>query len=238
MKKEYSTFGIYRITNTINGKTYIGKTGVNFGDRWDCHRAQLEGGYHDNRHLQAAWDKYGKDAFEFAIVEVVRDVGLLNELEQRYIKEYQDVGLCYNMRSGGDGGSYLGKHLSEDTKRRIGEKNRAHMLGHKASDETKRKMSQSQKKRYESWSDEDRTRWGKKVSECSSGYKWSEESKKRFSQTQQERPNGATLTADDVREIRRLHEMEGLTYSEISNRLGIPRHNVYLIATYRRWKNV
>ena len=40
----YKSFGIYRITNIQNGKSYIGKTGMNFGDRWDCHRAQINGG--------------------------------------------------------------------------------------------------------------------------------------------------------------------------------------------------
>ena len=53
----YDQIGIYRITNLVNGNTYVGKTGMNFGDRWDCHKAQLNGGYHDNPHLQKAWNK-------------------------------------------------------------------------------------------------------------------------------------------------------------------------------------
>lgn len=129
MKSEYKEFGIYRITNIISGKTYIGKTGKNFGERWNCHRAQINGGYHDNPYLQRAWNKYGENSFEFAVVEVVDNVLKLNELEIKYIKKYKDMGLSYNILEGGDGGFLLGSHLSEDAKKRIGEKNRRNMTG-------------------------------------------------------------------------------------------------------------
>ena len=48
----YKEYGIYGIKNIINDKIYIGKTINNFGDRWDCHRGQLRGGYHNNPKLQ------------------------------------------------------------------------------------------------------------------------------------------------------------------------------------------
>ena len=237
MNSIYSTFGIYRITNTVNGKSYIGKTGMNFGDRWDCHRAQLNGGHHDNPHLQRAWNKYGKEAFEFCVVEVVTDVAMLNELEIKYIKQYREAGKCYNILDGGDGGFLLGSHLSEETKRKIGEKNRANMLGRKLSEETRQKMSASQKKRYDNLSDEERAEHGRISSEKASGYKWSSEAKENFSRTQQTKPNGATLTVDDVHTIRYLYEDEHRSFAEISQMLNIPKHNVYMIATYRRWAN-
>lgn len=237
MKDLYKTFGIYKITNTINGKTYIGKTGASFGDRWDCHRSQLNGGYHDNGHLQSAWKKYGQDAFEFSVLAEVTDVTLLNDLEKYFIKLYRDQGLCYNILDGGDGGFMLGCHLSEEAKKRIGEKNRANMTGRKLSEETKKKMSESQKKRYSEWTDADRAEYGKRVSEYASGYKWNQESRERFSRLQQTKPNGATLSVDDVHRIRYLSEQENKTYREISDILGIPVHNVYMIATYRRWAN-
>lgn len=233
----YKEFGIYRITNKTNGKTYVGKTGMNFGDRWDCHRAQLNGGYHANPHLQSAWNKYGSDSFEFEIIETVFDSKLLDNLERKYIQQYRNENKCYNILDGGDGGFMLGSHLSEDAKRRIAEKNRQNMTGRKLSLETKLKMSSSQRKRYDIWTDEDRIIHGKKMSECASGYQWSKESKEKFSKLQQTHPNGAILTIDTVREIRRLYEYENKTFTEISNELNIPRHNVYMIATYRRWAN-
>lgn len=237
MSNIYKEFGIYRITNKLNGRTYVGKTGMNFGDRWDCHRAQLNGGYHDNPHLQHAWNKYGAEAFEFCVIESVKDVSLLNELEIKYIKRYREKGCCYNILDGGDGGFLLGSHLSEEAKRRIGEKNRINMTGRKASEDTKKRMSESQKKRYELWSDEDRAEHGRKVSEYASGYHWSDSSKKKFSDMQKTKPNGAKYSIDQVREIRRLHESENKSYTEISSIMNIPRHAVYLIAAYRRWAN-
>ena len=233
----YKSFGIYRITNTINGNTYIGKTGMNFGDRWDCHRAQLNGGYHDNQHLQNAWNKYGQDNFEFSVVEEVDDASLLNDLERKYIAQYRESGLCYNILDGGDGGFLLGIHLSDETKRKIGDKNRANMTGRKLSAETRAKMSESQKKRYASWTEEDRIAHGKRSSECSSGYKWSDEARANFAKRQRTSPNGATLTIEIVHEIRRLYEQEKKTVTEISKLLSVPRQNVYNIATYRRWAN-
>lgn len=237
MKDIYKTFGIYRITNLINRNTYIEKTGANFGDRWDCHRAQLNGGYHDNPHLQSAWNKYGADSFEFGVVEIVDDVEMLNELEIKYIKQYKDLGISYNILNGGDGGFLLGSHLSEETKRRIGEKNRTNMIGRKASCETRKKMSESQNRRYNNWTDEQRAAHGTKSSECAAGYHWIQESKEKFSKIQQTKPNGASLTIDTVHEIRRLHEECGKSITEISEQLNIARHNVYMIATYRRWAN-
>lgn len=144
----YSRIGIYGIRNLINGKTYIGKTGMNFGDRWDSHRSLLNSGKHDNPHLQKAWNKYRQDNFEFIVIEDC-EVDELSDREKYYIKLYKNMGLAYNIHDGGDEGYNLGKHLSEETKRKIGDRNRINGFGRKASDETKEKMSKSHKgKKY------------------------------------------------------------------------------------------
>lgn len=230
----YKKYGIYGIRNLVNGKIYVGKTTMNFGDRWDSHRACLRGGYHGNNYLQRSWDKYGEDNFEFIIlVDCVNgeDTDAVNQLEIEQIEKYRKLGLSYNIHDGGAGGLFKGKHLSEETKRKIGEKNRINMTGRKASEETKRKMSISQKKRYEKWTEEDRKEWGKKISASQSGLK-----KPKLSLVMQGNKNGAKYTLDQVNEIRRLHEVENKGYTEISQIMNIPRHSIYLIATYRRWK--
>lgn len=214
---------------------------MNFGDRKDCHFSSLRGGYHINPHLQKSFDKYGEDNFEFIVLykcEDNEDVSTVNELEQEYINFYKEKGLAYNIGDGGDGGHNLGKHLSANTKRKIGDKNRINMTGRKATDTTKKKMSESQKKRFENLTDEERQEYAKRISEYASGYHWSKESKENFSKRQQTKPNGAKYDVGTVREIRRLHEEENLSYTEISNLLDIPKHTVYLIATYRRWKHI
>lgn len=214
---------------------------MNFGDRKDCHFSSLRGGYHINPHLQKSFDKYGEDNFEFIVLYECKDnedVSTVNELEQEYIRLYKEKGLAYNIGDGGDGGHNLGKHLSANTKRKIGDKNRINMTGRKATDATKKKMSESQKKRFENLTDEERQEYAKRISEYASGYHWSQESRENFSKMQQTKPNGAKYDVRTVREIRRLHEEEELSYAEISKLLDIPKHTVYLIATYRRWKHI
>lgn len=209
---------------------------MNFGDRWDCHKSQLRGNYHNNPHLQNSWNKYGKDNFEFIVIHNCKNnenVDDVNLLEIEYIEHYKNLGLAYNILDGGDGGFLLGSHLSEETKRKIGEKNRINMTGKKHSEETKKKMSESQKKRFNSWTEEDRKLWAKKMSNINKGCKRSGE----FREKMKDNKNGAKYTIEEVREIRRLHEIENKTFLEISKITGIPKPTVYLIATYRRWKN-
>lgn len=237
----YESYGIYGIKNKINNKIYIGKTCMNFGDRRDCHWACLRGGYGVNPHLQRAWDKYGEDNFEFVVIfectngETPDEV---NELEIKYIKEYRENGSVYNISDGGDGGYLLGKHMSEETKRKIGDKNRINMTGRTASDETKAKMSESQKKRYDAMTEEEWGEFRKAISEYASGYSWSDESRQKFSELQQTNPNGAKYDAETVHKIRYMHEELNMDYTSISKELGIPRPTIYGIATYKRWKNI
>lgn len=237
MKDIYKQIGIYRITNTINNTSYIGKTGMNFGDRWDSHRSLLNANKHDNKYLQNAWNKYGSDAFEFCVVEVVDDANLLNDLEIKYIAKYRENGLSYNLHDGGDGGYNLGKHLSDETKQKIGEKNRVNMTGRKLSDETKAKMSASHKKRYALWTDEDRVAHGRLSSKCASGYKWSDESKAAFSRLQRSHPNSAKFTPDGIRSIRAKREA-GAKLTSLAEEYSTTPSYISSIVHRRRWADI
>lgn len=237
MKDIYKKIGIYRIVNTVNGKGYVGKTGMNFGDRWDSHRSLLNSGKHDNPLLQRAWDKYGAESFSFEILEVVDDAKLLNSLEIKYISKYREIGLSYNLHDGGDGGYNLGKHLSAETKKKIGEKNRINMLGKKLSQETKDKMSASQKARYFNWTNEERVKHGLVSSEKASGYKWSNESREAFSKKQREQPNSAKFTPDDIRSIRK-KKADGAKLAELSEEYHTSPSYISSIVHRRRWADI
>jgi group I intron endonuclease len=143
LEENKNKFGIYAIRNIINGQCYIGQTGENFKRRYLHHNWKLHNESHDNKYLQRAWNKYGDDNFEFIIIKVVDDPKLLDELEIKYISEYKDKLLSYNMLGGG--GGRRGYAMSDKTKQLIGEKNRAHMTGRKLSEETKRKISEANK---------------------------------------------------------------------------------------------
>jgi group I intron endonuclease len=75
--------GIYSITNKINGKVYYGSS-VNTNKRIIQHKTNLNNNRHPNAHLQAAWLKYGKDAFEFKI-EKELPIEQLLDVEQSYL---------------------------------------------------------------------------------------------------------------------------------------------------------
>lgn len=60
--------GIYKITNKVNGKIYVGQS-VNIKQRWAEHKANLRNNKHENLYLQNAWNKYGEENFSFEIIE-------------------------------------------------------------------------------------------------------------------------------------------------------------------------
>jgi group I intron endonuclease len=61
--------GVYTITNTTNGKQYIGQS-LDVLQRWRQHRHRLDEGTHLNAHLQAAWKLHGADAFVFQVLHL------------------------------------------------------------------------------------------------------------------------------------------------------------------------
>lgn len=60
--------GIYKITNTINNKYYIGSSDDVY-KRWKDHIYYLNRNKHINKHLQNAWNKYDEEYFKFEIIE-------------------------------------------------------------------------------------------------------------------------------------------------------------------------
>lgn len=94
---------IYKITNKVNGKLYIGKTEhMNPYDRWIEHMQDYTKERNNNRYLYRAMKKYGLVNFEFEIVEKVYNDTLDNR-EKYYIQMYDTYENGYNMTLGGDG---------------------------------------------------------------------------------------------------------------------------------------
>ena len=192
---------------------------MNFGDRRDSHFSLLRNNKHKNLHLQRAWNKYGECSFEFIIIHELQEKEDINELEIYYINKYKELGLSYNIAPGGEGGVNLGKHLSE---------------------ETKKKISEEHKQAWKNLSDEEKKEKIKNFAGCNKGKKMDRDSEayKNLVIRERTKSNAAKYNIDTVRQIRYLHEQESMGYTEIANKLNMNRHTVYLIATYRRWKYV
>lgn len=97
--------GIYKITNNINGKSYIGKSS-NINSRWLTHR-NLDYGRSPNKTLYKAFIKYGLNNFSFEIIEemTLKDYeNFSNEREKYWINYFNTYHDGYNDTPGGDGG--------------------------------------------------------------------------------------------------------------------------------------
>ena len=91
---------IYKITNKLNGKVYIGQTTKTLDIRRKGHIQAAKDGI--NHHLYNAMNKYGIENFEFEEVCKANSKSELNYLEAKYIIEYDSVRNGYNMGYGGD----------------------------------------------------------------------------------------------------------------------------------------
>ncbi len=99
-------FGIYSITNLVNGNMYIGQTLRSFKERWDAHKRELRANVHHNNCLQGAFNKYGEENLIFQVVHSCDELDNLNKLEVYYIEKYDTFKNGYNLTMGGDGEYY------------------------------------------------------------------------------------------------------------------------------------
>lgn len=140
--------GIYKITNKINGKCYIGQS-VNLKNRIAMHRSMLKHNNEDNPLLVKASKKYGYNNFEISIIKYCNE-NELDYYEKYYIEHYKSYKRKkgYNIELGGNKHKHLGKEQIEKMKmakkgKLTGEENpfygRTHTL------EAKKKISEKNK---------------------------------------------------------------------------------------------
>jgi predicted GIY-YIG superfamily endonuclease len=108
--KKGNIAGVYKFTNLVNGKSYIGHT-KNVWNRLRDHLGQ-KGLEHNQADLQRAIRKYGIDKFEFEVLIDDKQDLLMKKEEERLIMEALYV-KKYN--------SYLNGYNTEDTAQALGE---------------------------------------------------------------------------------------------------------------------
>lgn len=111
---------IYKITNIINNKIYIGSASF-YDKRKGTHLTMLRNNTHKNKYLQYSYNKHGKSNFKFEIIEHVGSQKELLVREQYWLNFTK----CYNREIGYNiskiAGSNLGNKMSEDSKKKIGD---------------------------------------------------------------------------------------------------------------------
>ncbi len=147
---------VYKITNTENNHRYVGSTTAGLRVRRGKHLWELKNNIHHNRHLQRAYNLYGKDKFVFEILEHVADVNTLLAREGHWtdiLKPEYNIDLKHSALS------HIGMKRTEETRRRISESQkgkkerpevverlRLRMLGRRLTEDQKRKQIESMKK--------------------------------------------------------------------------------------------
>lgn len=105
---------IYKYTNTINNKSYIGQTIQSLEKR---HKRHLQDSKNDNLYFHRALKKYGAENFSLEIIEDNVPEDLLDEREKYWIKLYNTFYLNdegYNMTEGGQWGNAPRKLSDKD----------------------------------------------------------------------------------------------------------------------------
>lgn len=94
------TYYIYKASNKINGKSYIGQT-IDYRSRLWQHRRCYE---KENCDFHDAIKEFGFDNFEWEILETCQEKEDAERLEKYYIEKYDSYRNGYNMNKGGVGG--------------------------------------------------------------------------------------------------------------------------------------
>ena len=112
---------IYKATNTINNKVYIGQTVNTLEYRANQHLRETRSGKRKNTYFHNAIDKYGFEFFVFEEIDNAESIEELNEKESYWIRYYNSTNKAvgYNLDSGG-----TNCLKSDETKKKIGDTTR------------------------------------------------------------------------------------------------------------------
>ena len=138
----FRNFIVYVHTNKINGHRYVGCTKLDIESRWKRHLKSARTGSECAFHR--AIRKYGPDAFEHEVIEVLSTQSGAFLAEKLWIEQFGSVvPNGYNLSTGGEGNPGL-RHTDE-TRARMSESHRGNhsRLGIKHTEETRAKMSES-----------------------------------------------------------------------------------------------
>ena len=110
------SYKIYKITNNVNGKIYIGGTNNSLETRWSRHLFKYKQGY--QYPLYKAIAEYGEDNFSKSVIEECSSLEEMNERERYWIAKLSSTNpeIGYNVRAGGGI-----RRQSDITKKKIGQ---------------------------------------------------------------------------------------------------------------------
>lgn len=105
---------IYKWTNKVNGKSYIGQTINEEGRKKDHINGRYKCYFHD------AIKKYGLENFDYEVLEQIEE-SKLSEREIYWIKYFDTYNNGYNLTEGGEGTRGFSYKLTDEQKKKISE---------------------------------------------------------------------------------------------------------------------
>lgn len=179
---------IYKITNIVNGKCYIGvTTKENPNERWSNHKSAIRANS-GCPFLQKAVKKYGEDAFKFEVLIICFDKDVF-KFENEYIIKYNSMSPNgYNVAVGGiRGPTFLGKHHSQETKKILSIKSREYHNRSDVKEQQKQRAIEFNKIRNTGELLRNSEKWQQAVREGRiGGHSCTEKSKKKISESLKE----------------------------------------------------
>ena len=207
---------IYKITNIINNKIYIGQTILSIKRRWikHCQKNQCV-------NLYRAICKYGRDSFKIEQIDSASNQEELNVKEEYWIRFYDSMNpkKGYNLKSGGSRGK-----ASDETKKKLRESH----LGIKLSEEHKLKISKGNLGKKMSKESIEKTRLKNK------GKIRTIEQKLAISG---ENNYNSKLTKEKVIEIRELYK-SGVKIKELCEIYKVTRGCINGVILNKNWKHI
>lgn len=223
---------IYKVTNLINGKVYVGATKQRLSDRvWD-HKAKAF--RHGSKSLfHTALRKHGWANFKWEIIDQASTVSELHDKERLHISGFKtfnsDKG--YNSTSGGHKGTRISDKMKEGVskfhkgRKHSEEENKAKSL---------RQMGAGNPFYGKSHSSETKT----KISEVKKAQKirYTEEEKEKF--VHRGSDNGRALITEGIAREIKIHLRDGWRNCDIQRKFDISKSIVKAIKANKTWRHV
>jgi group I intron endonuclease len=228
-------FCVYKITNLINGKIYIGKT-YDVNIRWKSHLYACTNKKNQCKPLYKSINEYRADNFTIEELEgnfteqeaFNREIFWIQALDSKN----PEIGM--NLSSGGSGASGCKYKWSEDSRKKIcGAGN--HNFGKPLTEECKAKLSIA-------LSGANNPFYGRKHSEETiellKNKQISDETKKLISEAARGSNHGhSKLTEEDVIKMRELFAT-GTSQKDLAEMFNVKRHTINQIVHRKRWKHI
>lgn len=216
-------FSIYCLKNIVNEKVYIGQTSRGLDVRFQEHKHDSRRGKKGCKKLYAAIRKYGENNFTIEKLHETDSIFEANELEQKYIKDWDSIKSGYNIAEGG-----RNSIPTEETRKLLSISHkgpRNYMFGKTHSPEARAKISKAKTGSSGFWK-------GKNLPDSIK----EKISKSRKGKTYGDKNPGAKLTWDQVDQIRYLFRTTNLTREQVAEQFNISLSAIKRIKANTHWK--